>query len=88
MTAQAEHATVEVTVSELQTANEQLRRSNAELRLLLHAVAEGFEALNEWSNGRLHELIRQGAEELAAQIYSILDGNDYQLLDASEAKSR
>lgn len=83
MASHAEHATVEVSVGELQTANH-LGRSNAELRLLLHAVAEGFEALNEWSNSHLHELVRQGAEELAAQIYSILDGNDYQLLDASE----
>lgn len=85
MASHADHATVEVSVGELQTANDHLRRSNTARRLLLQAVAEGFEALNQWSNSRLHELVRQAAEQLAAQIYSILDGNDHQLLDASEA---
>jgi hypothetical protein len=61
---------------ELLAANERLRRSNAELRRLQRALETGLEAIDEWSEGRLRELVEQTGDELAALVHLVLDGNE------------
>jgi hypothetical protein len=61
---------------ELRVANERLRRSNAELRRLQRALEKGLDAIDEWSEGRLRELVEQTGDELAALVHLVLDGSE------------
>lgn len=62
--------------AELLVANEKLRRSNANLRRLHLAVAQGFDVLDERTEGRLRELVEQAGDELAELVDLALDGHD------------
>jgi hypothetical protein len=53
---------------ELHHANAQLQKTNAELRTLQLAVAEGFNLIDERTQGRLRELVEQAGTELAALV--------------------
>jgi hypothetical protein len=75
MTSHAEQATIDL-VRHLRTENSELRRSNAELRFLLNALADGFEAINDWSGGRLRELVEQGAKDMARLVDLLVDENE------------
>ena len=50
----------------LNLANERLQRKNAELRTLQIAVAQGFNLIDERTQGRLRELIEQAGDDLVA----------------------
>ncbi len=52
----------------LNLANELLQRKNAELRTLQIAVAQGFNVIDERTQGRLRELIEQAGDDLAALV--------------------
>ena len=52
----------------LNLANELLQRKNAELRTLQVAVAQGFNVIDERTQGRLRELIEQAGDDLAALV--------------------
>ena len=53
---------------DLNVANEQLRRANAELRTLQIAVAQGFNLIDERTQGRLRELVEEAGDDLAALV--------------------
>ena len=68
---------------ELHVANERLQRTNAELRTLQIAVAQGFNLIDERTQGRLRELIEEAGDDLAALVDGrsttearTLDGSD------------
>ena len=52
----------------LNLANERLQRKNAELRTLQIAVAQGFNLIDERTQGRLRELIEQAGDDLVALV--------------------
>jgi DNA anti-recombination protein RmuC len=56
-------------------ASERLRRSNAELRHLQRELENRLAAIDEWSAGRLRELIEHTADELATIVHVVLDGS-------------
>jgi hypothetical protein len=62
--------------AELVDANESLRRSNADLRRTQLAVTQGLDALDEWTEGRLRELVEHACDELADLVDLILDGRE------------
>ena len=53
---------------ELNIANERLQRTNAELRTLQVAVAQGFNLIDERTQGRLRELVEEAGNDLAALV--------------------
>jgi hypothetical protein len=60
----------------LRVANEKLCASNADLRRMQLAVAEGFDALDAWTEGRLREMVEEAGDELAALVDLVLDARD------------
>jgi hypothetical protein len=58
---------------ELYSANEKLQRTNADLRTLQIAVAQGFSLIDERTRGRLREVVEQAGAELAALVDETLD---------------
>jgi hypothetical protein len=52
----------------LNISNEVLQRKNAELRTLQIAVAQGFNVIDERTQGQLRELIEQGGDDLVALV--------------------
>jgi hypothetical protein len=58
---------------ELYSANEKLQRTNADLRALQIAVAQGFSLIDERTRGRLREVVEQAGAELAALVDETLD---------------
>jgi hypothetical protein len=58
---------------ELQLANEDLRRENAGLRTRELAVAQGFDLVDERTQGRLRELVEETGAELAEIVDEALD---------------
>jgi hypothetical protein len=63
----------ERTRDELHVANAQLQKTNAELRTLQLAVAQGFNLIDERTQGRLRELIEQAGDDLAALVDETLE---------------
>jgi hypothetical protein len=60
----------------LNVANERLQRKNAELRTLQIAVAQGFNLIDERTQGRLRELIEQAGDDLVALVdETVIDGD-------------
>ena len=53
---------------QLDTANEQLQRKNAELRTLQITVAQGFNLIDERTQGRLRDLIEEAGDDLVALV--------------------
>jgi hypothetical protein len=62
--------------ADLRAANEGLRRANGELRRIHLTVAEGFDALDRWSAGRLREVVERAGDELAALVDLVLDDSE------------
>jgi hypothetical protein len=58
---------------ELYSANEKLQRTNADLRTLQIAVAQGFSLIDERTRGHLREVVEQAGAELAALVDETLD---------------
>ena len=54
--------------NELNFANERLQRKNAELQVLRLAVAQGFNFIDERTQGRLRELIEEAGDDLVALV--------------------
>jgi hypothetical protein len=63
----------ERTRDKLHRANAQLQKTNAELRTLQLAVAQGFNLIDERTQGRLRELVQQAGDDLAALVDETLD---------------
>lgn len=63
----------ERTRDELHRANSRLQRANAELQTLQLAVAQGFNLIDERTQGRLRELVQQAGDDLAALVDETLD---------------
>jgi hypothetical protein len=59
---------------ELHFANERLHRRNADLRALQLAVVQGFDFINERTQGRLKELVEEAGDEFAALVDEALEG--------------
>ncbi len=62
---------------ELRVANEKLQRTNVSLRTLQVAVAQGFNLIDERTQGRLRELVEEAGDDLAALVAETLDDTDY-----------
>jgi hypothetical protein len=58
---------------ELRRANERLKRRNADLQAFQLAVVQGFEVINERTQGRLQELVEEAGDELAGLVDDALD---------------
>ena len=58
---------------ELRIANEKLQRTNASLRTLHIAVAQGFNLIDERTQGRLRSLVEEAGDDLAALVAETLD---------------
>lgn len=58
---------------ELRLANERLQRSNADLQAFQLAVVQGFDVIDERTQGRLKELVEEAGDELAALVDDALD---------------
>ena len=58
---------------ELLITNERLQRRNAELQALELAVEEGFDWIDERTQGRLRDLVEEAGDELAALVDEMLD---------------
>ena len=58
---------------ELHLANTRLQKTNAELRTLQLAVAQGFNLIDERTQGRLRELVEQAGDDLAALVDETAD---------------
>jgi len=58
---------------ELHVANQELQRANADLRMLQIAVAQGFNLIDERTQGRLRELVEEAGDDLAALVAETLD---------------
>jgi uncharacterized membrane protein YraQ (UPF0718 family) len=58
---------------ELRVANEMLQRRNAQLQTLQLAVEDGFDWIDERTQGRLRELVEETGDELAALVDEALD---------------
>ena len=58
---------------ELHLANERLQRRNAELQTFQLAVVQGFDWIDERTQGRLKELVEEAGDELAALVEDALD---------------
>jgi hypothetical protein len=63
----------ERTQDELHVANSRLRNANAELRTLQLAVAQGFNLIDERTQGRLRELVQEAGDDLAALVDETID---------------
>jgi hypothetical protein len=63
----------ERTRDELHSANSRLRNANAELRTLQLAVAQGFNLIDERTQGRLRELVQEAGDDLAALVDETID---------------
>ncbi len=63
----------ERTQDELHLANSRLRDANAELRTLQLAVAQGFNLIDERTQGRLRELVQEAGDDLAALVDESID---------------
>jgi hypothetical protein len=63
----------ERTRDELRIANSQLQQTNAELRTLQLAIAQGFNLIDERTQGRLRELVQQAGDDLAALVDETID---------------
>lgn len=59
--------------AELLITNERLQRRNAELQALELAVEEGFDWIDERTQGRLRDLVEEAGDELAALVDEMLD---------------
>lgn len=59
---------------ELHVANAKLQRRNADLRALQLAVVQGFDLIDERTQGRLQELVEEAGDEFAALVDEALDG--------------
>ncbi|MEJ7569221.1 MAG: hypothetical protein WKF41_13255 [Gaiellaceae bacterium] len=66
--AESEHAR-----DQLHLANEKLQRTNASLRTLQVVVAQGFDLIDERTQGRLRELVDEAGDDLAALVDETLD---------------
>jgi len=60
----------------LRATNAKLCTSNADLRWMQLAVAEGLDALDAWTEGRLREMVEEASDELAALVDLVLDARD------------
>jgi len=60
----------------LNLSNEVLQRKNAELRTLQIAVAQGFNVIDERTQGQLRELIEQAGDDLVALVDETLVDED------------
>ncbi len=58
---------------EMQAANEKLRRANAGLRTIPVVVAQGFNLIDERTQGRLRELVDEAGDDLAALVEETFD---------------
>lgn len=58
---------------ELRVANERLQRTNVSLRTLQVTVAQGFNLIDERTQGRLRELVEEAGDDLAALVAETLD---------------
>jgi hypothetical protein len=58
---------------ELRVANERLQRRNAQLQAVQLAVEDGFDWIDERTQGRLRELVEEAGDELAALVDEALD---------------
>ena len=58
---------------DLRIANEKLQRTNASLRTLHIAVAQGFNLIDERTQGRLRDLVEEAGDDLAALVAETLD---------------
>jgi len=58
---------------ELRLANEKLQRANASLRTLHIAVAQGFNLIDERTQGRLRGLVEEAGDDLAALVAETVD---------------
>jgi hypothetical protein len=54
--------------SELELANERLLRTNANLRMLQIAVGQGFNLIDERTQGRLRQIVEEAGDHLAALV--------------------
>jgi hypothetical protein len=63
----------ERTRDQLHRANARLQKANAELRTLQLAVAQGFNLIDERTQGRLRELVHEAGDDLAALVDETLD---------------
>jgi hypothetical protein len=63
----------ERTRDELHLANSELRKTNADLRTLQIAVAQGFQVIDERTQGRLRALVEEAGHDLAALVEEGLD---------------
>jgi hypothetical protein len=63
----------ERTRDELRVANSRLQQTNAELRTLQLAIAQGFNLIDERTQGRLRELVQQAGDDLAALVDETID---------------
>jgi hypothetical protein len=61
---------------ELDVANQRLQRTNAELRTLQLAVAQGFNLIDERTQGRLRDLIEQAGDDLISLVDETLVDDD------------
>jgi biopolymer transport protein ExbB/TolQ len=59
--------------AELNAANERLQRTNVDLRTLRIAVAQGFNLIDERTQGRLREVVEHAGDDLAALVEESLD---------------
>lgn len=66
--AKSEHAR-----GELRLANERLQRRNADLQAFQLAVVQGFDVIDERTQGRLKELVEEAGDELATLVDDALD---------------
>jgi hypothetical protein len=57
----------------LRLANERLQRRNADLQAFQFAVVQGFDVIDERTQGRLKELVEEAGEELAALVDVAID---------------
>jgi hypothetical protein len=62
--------------SELEVANERLLRTNANLRMLQIAVAQGFNLIDERTQGRLRQIVEEAGDDLAALVSETLVDDD------------
>jgi hypothetical protein len=58
---------------ELRLADERLQRRNADLQAFQLAVVQGFDVIDERTQGRLTELVEEAGDELAALVDDALD---------------
>lgn len=59
--------------NDLDLANADLQRANADLRTLQIAVAQGFNLIDERTQGRLREVVEEAGDDLAALVDETLD---------------